>query len=144
MVTILGCPLHERIVGVSVDLADRYGTRRKRRPVLIGVVIVVAAALLGWLFWAAAVYFSPQVSSEVNRWSIEDEHSTTVVARVSLADDVDTPLCRVRVLAEDKSAVGELQFTPVDGVNEVTVSTERRGASVDWIGCTSKDQRRPQ
>jgi len=52
--------------------------------------------------------------------------------------------CRVRALAEDKTAVGELAFTPVDGVNEVVIRTERRATSVEKLGCTAPDQPRPR
>lgn len=132
------------MAGVSVDLADRYGTRRKRRPVALSIVVIVAAVLIGWLLWAASGYFSPEARSDVVGWKVVDQHTTVVTANVSLKDGVDNPLCRVRVLAADHSAVGELQFTPGDGINEVTVTTEREADSVDWVGCTTEDQRRPQ
>jgi len=144
MGTILGRTTHERLVGVSVDLADRYGTRRGRRPLVIGVVVVIAAVCLAWLAWAAWLHSTPEVKSAMSSWTVVDQHSTTVVAQVELDEGVDTPLCRVRALADDHSVVGELQFTPVDGRNEQTVSTEREAAVVEWIGCTSKDQRRAQ
>ena len=50
----------------------------------------------------------------------------------------------MRALAEDKTAVGELAFTPVDGVNEVVIRTERRATRVEKLGCTSPDQPRPR
>ena len=64
-------------------------------------------------------------------------------AYVQLEDGVEAS-CRVRALAEDKTAVGELAFTPVDGVNEVVIRTERRATSVEKLGCTSPDQPRPR
>ncbi|WP_162602514.1 DUF4307 domain-containing protein [Nocardioides daejeonensis] len=129
---------------MSVDLADRYGTKGGRRPLLITVVVIVVVAFLGWLVWAAWLHSNPQVSSTMNSWKVVDDHKTTIVVRVKLEDGVDSPNCRARALASDHSVVGELQFKPVDGTNEQTITTERRADSVEWIGCTSKDQRRAQ
>ena len=142
MGTILGVGMHERIVGVSVDLADRYGTRRGRRPLLLAAVAAVVLVFLTWLGWAAWLSASPEVRSGMQSWEVIDQHSTTIVAKVEIDEGVDDPLCRVQARADDHSVVGELQFTPVNGRNEETIATERKAVSVDWIGCTSKDQRR--
>ncbi|WP_235738633.1 DUF4307 domain-containing protein [Nocardioides alcanivorans] len=125
---------------MSVDLADRYGTRPGRRPLVIGISIVIAAIAIVWVSWATWLQATPGVSSAINTWEVVDDHTVTVVAKVRLDDDVDTPVCRVQALADDHTTVGELQFTPVDGINEQTISTERGASSVNWIGCWSKDQ----
>lgn len=130
---------------VSVDLADRYGTNRGgRRVVLIAVIVVIAIVSLGWLGWAAWFGSTANAKSELQGFKINDEHSATVRALVSIEDGAEDVHCRARALAEDKSVVGELRFTPTDGLNTEVLNTERRAVSVDWIGCTSKGQSRAQ
>jgi hypothetical protein len=50
----------------------------------------------------------------------------------------------VEALAEDHSIVGELQFRPRSGTNEVKLRTERIATSVDLLGCTADGQKRPR
>ncbi|CAM3377155.1 DUF4307 domain-containing protein [Nocardioides dubius] len=130
---------------VSVDLADRYGTNRGgRRVVLIAVTVAISIVFLGWLGWAAWFDGTANAKSQLQGFSIDDEHSTTVRALVSIEDGAEDVHCRARALAEDKSVVGELRFTPTDGLNVQELTTERLAVSVDWIGCTSEGQSRPQ
>lgn len=129
---------------MSVDLADRYGKKRRPSRLQVGALVVVCAALLGWLVWAALPYFSPTVSSQEIGWKVVDQHTVEVRARVDVADDAEGVSCRVKALAADKSVVGEERFTPTDGTNTVTVTTEREATAVEWVGCTAEGQSRPQ
>ncbi|MFS3127976.1 DUF4307 domain-containing protein [Nocardioides sp. Bht2] len=130
---------------MSVDLADRYGTNRGgRRVVLIAVTVVISIVFLVWLGWAAWFNSSAGAKSQLQGFKIEDEHTATVRVLVSLDDGAEDVHCRARALAEDKSVVGELRFTPKDGLNQEVLTTERLAVSVDWIGCTSKGQSRAQ
>src|ERR1700748_422800 len=44
------------------DLAERYGApSRARRPVMILLAVVLAAALIGWLAWATFLHSRPEV-----------------------------------------------------------------------------------
>ena len=48
------------------DLAARYGTPSwARRPVVVGVVVLLAVAGLAWLFWVISFHGRPQVTSEM-------------------------------------------------------------------------------
>lgn len=127
-----------------MDLADRYGKKRRLSRLQIGVVVAVCVGLLGWLMWAALPYFSPSVTSQELGWKVVDQHTVEVRAQVKIGDDVEDASCRVRALATDKNVVGELRFEPVDGTNTITITTEREASAVEWIGCTAKDQSRPQ
>jgi hypothetical protein len=129
---------------VTTDLTDRYGApARWRRPAAVGLAVVLAVVGLTWLAWTAWFHSSPDVRSEVITFQVTSDHEVETRVDVQLEDGVEAS-CRVRALAEDKTAVGELAFTPVDGVNEVVIRTERRATSVEKLGCTSPDQPRPR
>ena len=133
------------LVVVTTDLADRYGSPSAwRRPVTIALAVALAAVGLTWLGWVAWVHGTPEVRSEIVSFDVTSDHEVTARLDVRLSDDDVTATCRLRALAEDKTAVGELAFTPVDGDNEVVIRTERRATSVDKLGCTTAGQSRPR
>ena len=129
---------------VTTDLAERYGAPAPwRRPVAVGVTILLAVVALAWLAWTAAFHSTPEVTSEVVTYEVTSDHEVRARVNVELGDDVDAR-CRVRAYAEDHNTVGELAFTPVDGTNEVVVRTERRATTVEKVGCTAPGQTRPR
>jgi len=132
---------------VTTDLTDhseRYGApARWGRPAAIALTVVLAVVGLTWLGWAAWFHGSPDVRSDVVTFEVTGDHEVRARVDVELEDDVQAT-CRVRALAVDKTAVGELAFTPVDGVNEVVIRTERRATSVEKLGCTAPGQPRPR
>nr|WP_258562710.1 DUF4307 domain-containing protein [Nocardioides sp. MAH-18] len=109
---------------------------------MIGVVVVVAAAFLGWLGWTIWEQSTPDARSELVGYDVVDEHAATATVDVRLRTGDVVATCRLRAYAEDHSVVGEATFTPEDGRNEVDVRTERRATSVELLGCTTPDQRR--
>ncbi len=130
---------------VTTDLADRYGSPSPwRRPVTIALVAALAAVGLTWLVWVAWFHGTPEVRSEVVSFEVTSDHEVAARLDVRLSDDDVDATCRLRALAEDKTAVGELAFTPVDGDNDVVIRTERRATSVEKLGCTTADQPRPR
>ena len=130
---------------MTTDLADRYGApARWRRPAAVGLAVVLAVVGLTWLGWTAWFHGSPDVRSELVTFDVTSDHAGRGRASTSSSADGVEASCRVRALAEDKTAVGELAFTPVDGANEVVIRTERRATSVEKLGCTSPDQPRPR
>jgi len=129
---------------VSTDLAERYGApSRTRHRLVVAVAVLVALVFGGWLAWTTLFHASPAASSQLTSWEVVDDQSVTAVVVVELEDDV-TASCTVRAHAEDHSTVGEIAFEPVDGVNEVTIRTERRATSVTRLGCTAPGQPRPR
>jgi hypothetical protein len=131
--------------GAGQRLADRYGApARWQRPVIIGLAALLAAVGLTWLAWTAWFHSTPEVSSEVITYEVTSDHEIRARVDVRLGDGVQDASCRVRALAEDKTAVGELAFTPVAGTNEVVVRTERRATAVEKLGCTADGQPRPR
>ena len=126
------------------DLDQRYGAAgRWQRPVTIALAALLAGAGLGWLAWTAWYHSTPDVQSELVSYDVVDDHETTARVDVTLGDGV-TATCRLRAFAEDRTTVGELAFTPVDGLNDVVVRTERRATSVEKVGCTAPGQDRPR
>jgi hypothetical protein len=125
-------------------LTDRYGAPSPgRRRVLVGTVVAVVVASLGWLAWAAWFHATPPVRSELVTWAVVDDHEATATVSVVLQDGVAAS-CVVRAVAEDHTTVGEVAFEPVDGSNDVSVRTERLATSVTLLGCTAEGQPRPR
>lgn len=129
---------------MTTDLADRYGAPAAwRRPVSIGLTVALAVVGLVWLAWAAFFHGSPEVRSELVSFEVVSSSETTARVDVRLDDDVDAT-CRLRALAADKTAVGEIAFTPVNGNNDVVIRTEREATAVEKLGCTAPGQSRPR
>jgi len=127
-------------------LAQRYGvpSRGRRTALLVGAGVIVAA-FLGWLAWAMLFHANPAVSSEEIAHEIVDDHTATIRVRISYGDGPVEATCTARAISPDKAVVGEQSFTPAaeDGaVAEVTVRTERRATTVEWIGCKAAGQPR--
>ena len=109
--------------------------------------VALALVFLTWLAWSVYEHATPQVTSELETFSIDDDHTVTAVLVVSL-DSADVKAsCTLRAYAEDHTTVGELTFTPdpSKGRRQVqTIRTERRATSVEKIGCTAPGQDRPR
>ena len=133
------------MTAAPTDLADRYGAPRPgRRIAIISVVVVLVAglaAVLGWSIWSSS---HPDVSSDLVGFEVTGQHSVVAHVVVDLADEDVEATCTLRAYAEDHTVVGELSFTPSgSGRLEETVRTEREATSVDLLGCTTADQKRP-
>ncbi len=129
-------------------LGERYGVPAPwRRRALVGASVAVALVFLGWLAWTVYEHSTPRVTSELETFSIEDDHTATAVIVVTL-DNADVKAsCTLRAYAADHTTVGELTFTPEpsSGRRQVeTIRTERRATSVENIGCTAPGQDRPR
>ena len=126
-------------------LTERYAAAPAwRRPATITAVVVLAAAGLTWLVWAAFVQSTPKVTSQLIGWEIVDAHSLTARVDVGIARGTTHPVCTVQALASDHTIVGQLRFTPVDGSNRVRVQTSRTATSVDVPGCLADGQDQPR
>jgi hypothetical protein len=129
-------------------LAERYGAPAPwRRRATIIASVALAVVFLVWLAWSVYEHATPQVTSQLETYSIDDEHTATAVLVVSL-DSADVKAsCTLRATAEDHTTVGELTFTPDPrkGRRQVeTIRTERLATSVDSVGCTAPGQDRPR
>jgi hypothetical protein len=136
------------VTDAPVDpLADRYGRPQpwRRTAVILGSGVVGLVAL-AWLAWATFFHASPQVVSVLIGWEAVDTRGVLVTVHVDIDGDPDElrPLCTVRATALDHTVVGEVGFTPEEGLNKVFVRTERPATSVENIGCTTRDQHRPR
>jgi uncharacterized membrane protein len=132
------------MTGVSTDLSSRYGTSGGRqRQLVIGLSVLLAAAFLGWVAWAAWFHSTPSVASELVSFKVVAAHAAIAVVEVDVDADAKDAKCRVQAVAADHSVVGEISFSPIDGRNEVTIRTEREATSVAKLGCTADGQSRP-
>ena len=129
-------------------LDGRYGAPAPwRRRALISASVALAVAFMAWLAWSVYEHSTPQVTSELETFSVEDDHTVTAVLVVHLDSSDVKASCTLRAYAEDHTTVGELTFTPdpSKGRRQVeTIRTERRATSVDKIGCTAPGQDRPR
>jgi len=135
-------------VSGSDALAQRYGAPAPwRRRLLVAGCVAVGLAFAVWLGWTVYEHSTPQVTSELETFSVEDDHTVTAVLVVSLDNDDVEASCTLRAYAEDHSTVGELTFAPdpAKGKRQVeTIRTERRATSVEKVGCTAPGQDRPR
>ena len=149
---MLRSPGQTRCDPVSVSaqdtLAERYGAPSPgRRRLVVAVTGVLVLAFAVWLGWTVYEHATPEVTSELETFSIKDDHTVTAVLLVSLADADVRASCTLRAYAEDHTTVGELTFTPdpSKGRRQVqTIRTERRATSVESQGCTAPGQDRPR
>ena len=129
-------------------LAQRYGAPAPwRRRALVIASVAQALVFLTWLAWSVYEHATPQVTSELETFSVDDDHTVTAVLVVSLDSSDVKASCTLRAYAEDHTTVGELTFTPdpSKGRRQVqTIRTERRATSVEKIGCTAPGQDRPR
>jgi hypothetical protein len=122
-------------------IAERYAARPSRWPrVFVALGLGLAGLLAAWLAWAVWVHSTPEVSSNLLTWKVVDEHTATARLDVSLREGTSQASCLLRAYAEDHTVVGDASFTPHDGVNEVSVRTERLATSVEKVGCTTAGQ----
>jgi hypothetical protein len=129
-------------------LTQRYGAPAPwRRRALLTASVALAVVFVGWLGWAVFEHSTPKVTSELETFSVQDDHTVEAVLVVSLDSADVTASCTVRAYAEDHSTVGEKTFTPDPGKGRrqvVTIRTERRATSVEKVGCTAPGQDRPR
>jgi len=135
-------------MSTSDALAERYGAAspRGRRAVVV-LAGVVALAFLVWLAWSVWSHSRPEVTSELETFTIDDDHTATAVLVVTLANDDVEATCTLQAIAEDHSVVGELAFTPDPGSGKRQVQeirTDRRATAVQSLGCTAPGQKRPR
>jgi Domain of unknown function (DUF4307) len=127
-------------------MAERYGVPSpwRRRALIAGssaLVLVFAA----WLAWVVYDHSTPSVTSELESFSVEDDHSVTAVLVVSLDDTDVVASCTLRAYAEDHTTVGELSFRPDPSLGRrqvQTIRTDRRATAVESLGCTAPGQDR--
>ncbi|HET7690934.1 MAG TPA: DUF4307 domain-containing protein [Nocardioidaceae bacterium] len=127
------------------DLAHRYGTPSPaRRRVLIAGVALVALAGMAWLTWTVIYQSTPQVRSGVERFAVQDDHTSTIVLRVVREDDDVVATCFVRAVSSESQVIGEatavVRSGPLEQDVEVTIRTERRPATIEGLGCTAPGQ----
>jgi hypothetical protein len=131
-------------VSAQDTLSGRYGAPSPlRRRATIAASVALGVVFAVWLGWTVYEHATPQVTSELETFSVDDDHHVTAVLVVSLDSDDVQAACTLRAYAEDHTTVGELTFTPdpAQGKRQVqTIRTERRATSVDKVGCTAPGQ----
>ena len=132
------------------DLAQRYGGPSPLlRPFVVALVVLLAAAGLGWVVWAAVSQSRPQVQSQLSSFQVHGQHRADARFTVVRQDRRVQASCLLRAYAADHTVVGELNVpvgssSPATASLEQSVRTERRATSVELVGCTTRQQQRPR
>lgn len=121
-------------------LRRRYPRSRVPRPLLVGMIGLLAASGLLWLVWIASVHSRPSVSGQVTAYTVRSDTSVAVTLTVDRPDPRVPAVCRVIAQAVDFSPVAEQQVSvpPTDFrvVNlDLTLTTLRRATSASVREC---------
>ena len=90
--------------GSAARPAGRYGERRNSRP-LVAALVVVGAALLGWLVWAALAAANPDTRSNMVSFRVLDDRRVEVRFEVIAARESPVT-CTVQAQDATGEAVG--------------------------------------
>lgn len=122
-------------------LARRYPKPRIPRPVLIGIVAVLAAVSLGWLIWAALVHSRPAVSARVAAYTVVSDTRIDATVTVDRPDPTVEVVCRISAQAADFQPVGELNLLVDAGAEsvlnlDVSITTLRKATTAVVRECS--------
>lgn len=137
-----------RTDAASAELDARYGrTGRGRKPLVLGIIAILAAVALAWLLWVAFLASNPPVSSRMIGFTITSPTSAKATIQVDRSKSVEAK-CRLQAKAADFSIVGELTVTvPADSARQQSIdaslTTQRAATAVVLVGCTTADAHRP-
>jgi hypothetical protein len=118
----------------------RYDDRGGRlRPGLVAVVVVVVAAFVGWVLWAALGAATPDVRSELRGFEVRS--ATRVTADLQIVADARRPVtCTVQAEDRNRDPVGIARTTLPAGEDAtrratVGIRTRSRAVTVVISGC---------
>ena len=122
-------------------LARRYPKPRLPRPLVIIIVVAIAAVGLTWLVWTALLHATPVVSGQVPGYTVISDTKIKVTITVDRPDPSIPVACRVSAKAVDFQPVGEM-IVPFEATEEkvvnqtVTITTVRRATTAVVNECS--------
>ena len=116
----------------------RYGERRTSR-LLVACLVVVGAALFGWLLWAALAAATPGTRSALVSFRALDDRRVEVRFEVT-ADSARAVTCTLQALDAGGEVVGVTQVAVPPGRHDqrevqAVVGTRSRAANAAIAGC---------
>ncbi len=116
----------------------RYGERRTN-PLLVACLVVVGAALFGWLLWAALGAATPDTRSALVSFRALDDRRVEVRFEVT-ADRARAVTCTLQALDTSGEVVGVTQVAVPPARQdrrevEAVVGTRSRAANAAIAGC---------
>lgn len=121
-------------------IAARY-PKRRGGALVVGLALMVAAAGLAWLLWAAMFHANPAVSGQVQSFRVDSDTDVVVVLRVDRPDPSVKGRCTVLAQSTDHRRVGELVIEVPPGSERIvdltlTVRTLGRATSASLDSCS--------
>ena len=118
--------------------AGRYGEIRTNRP-LVAVLVVVGAALLGWLVWAALAAATPDTRSSLVSFRVLDDRRVEVRFEV-IAEHESPVTCTVQAQDATGEAVGVTAVSVPAGRADrreatAVLATRSRAVNATIAGC---------
>ena len=124
--------------------AGRYGTPPARpRPGLVAALVVVAAAFLSWVVWAALGAAAPDADADVTAFRVVSDREIEVRVTAA-AGSRGTFACSVRALDGTREVVGVGTATlDAEGTAErwLSVRTRERAVTATIGSCSGGDGR---
>jgi hypothetical protein len=136
-------------MGRVTDLQERYRSpRTTTRVVALVLVVALVGSGMSFLAWAVLFHGSPEVTSEMTSWDVQDDHLVVADLTVDRESQFTEASCRLRAIAADHTVVGEVTVPVTDGPEkqslEVEIRTERMTTTVEKLGCSTPGQPRPR
>jgi hypothetical protein len=119
----------------------RYGPESRRpRPGLVAALVVLAAAFVGWVVWAALAASAPAATGQVTGFRVRGPHA--LVVEVTMGGDRGPVSCTVQALDATRDVVGVTTARGRIGSSgrvetSVTVRTRARAVAAVVNGCAS-------
>ena len=134
-------PTEIRAQSTAQRMAERYGSARPRRRVLVVVVgALLVGALLAWAIWAAWLQGTPAIRADLTAYDVVGTHEVRVRIEAKFRDGHAGGSCLIRATAEDHTVVGELNLTAAElraaQGSWISVRTERRATTAALVRCS--------
>lgn len=132
------------------DLSERYRTPRSplHRVVALLLVVGLAATSIGYVGWVYLFNSTPEVQSRLTHYDVLGPRSVVAQLNVVRESEDLRATCTLRALSEEHATVGEVDLVVERGPRtqslRVEIRTDRPAVSVDSLGCTTENQKRPR
>ncbi len=134
--------MHDDDAAVAERLRRRYPAPLIRRPVWIGLAVVLLAAGIGWVVWAGLHFSRPVVAAQIAGFDVTSDTRMSVTLTVDRTDPSIPVVCRVVAQSSDHAPVAEQQVAVGPSTAKVVnttidLTTLRRAATAVVRECAA-------